>query len=341
MEGGERGSSRDGVLLRSYEPGDEHAIADLFERCFGKPLSLEHWYWKYTKNPYGNHTILVAAKEGAIVAHYGGYPVYMHDGPDRKVRSLHIGDIMTDPQVRGLGIGHRSVIARVTRAFYGRFCEGKVAFNFGAPAGRHLRLGRMVMRYEAAGPVLLWSREGTPAPGSNWLRALQRVKWRGAAIEEADRIGVEEAELYDRVKGRLGISLSRDAAYLRWRYQFCPGKSYRFYRVAKKNVLILWAVVAKEKDQILLGDVIVAPENGSILALFAEEMARRWPGLPVRMWSPASPTWWTEMLSGAGFRSAPHPWGISAGLTIFDEAGYSVGRMSREWFYAMGDFDLF
>ena len=329
------------VIYRTYEPGDEPGIADLFERCFGHALSTEHWEWKYTKNPYGNYYIMVAVREGRIVAHYGAYPVYMEDGRGEKVKVFHIGDVMTDPRARGLGIGRRSVIARVTQAFYREFCVGEVAFNFAVPSSKHMRLGQMLMSYEPVGSVLLWTREGNGGPRSGWRRPLGRLKAWQYKIRESGSIEPDVEQLYHRIKGSLGISLCRDDTYLQWRYRMPPLKDYRFYRITRGSRLALWAIASREENNILLGDILVDPDESFLFSLLVEEMSRRWPGMSVHLWASASLRWWVRVLTKAGFTQMPHPSGIIAGLTIFDEEDYSAERMKKDWFYAMGDFDLF
>jgi GNAT superfamily N-acetyltransferase len=331
----------DSVVLRPYEHGDEREIAGLFEICFGKRLPPEHWEWKYTKNPYGNRSVMVVVTDGRITGHYGAYPVHIEDGRRGRVRALHVGDIMTDPRVRGMGVGRRSVIARVTHAFYEEFCEGRVAFNFGAPAERHLRLGTMVMSYQSVGPILLWTREGNRESRSGRRKVLSRLTRRRHTVEESRSIDAAAPDLYEKMKDSLGISLRREEAYLRWRYLMCPGKDYRFYRITRGGRLALWAVAAREGDDVLLGDVLVEPGEAHLFTHLVEELLRRWPGLSIKVWAPTSVHWWADMLSRAGFTCAPHPFGIHACLTIFDEEHYPAGRMQEEWFYAMGDFDLF
>ena len=329
------------VVYRTYEQGDESGIADLFERCFGHALSTEHWEWKYTKNPYGNYYIMVAVSEGRVVAHYGGYPVYMEDSRGQKVRAIHVGDIMTDPKVRGSGIGRRSVIARVTQAFYREFCVGKVRFNFGVPSSGHMRLGQIIMSYQSAGRVLLWTREGDGVPRSRWRRHLCSLKAWQYKIRQSGSIEPDVEQLYHRIKESLGVSLCRDDAYLQWRYRMPPLKDYRFYRITRGKRLALWAVVSREENNIFLGDILVDPDESFLFSLLVEEMSRCWPGMSLHLWAFASLRWWVRVLTKAGFTQMPHPSGIIAGLTIFDEEDYSAERMKKDWFYAMGDFDLF
>jgi hypothetical protein len=332
---------KDDVLVRPYERGDEHGIAALFEVCFGTPLAAEHWEWKYGKNPYGNRCIMVAVSGGSIIGQYAGYPVYMEDGRCGKVRALHVGDIMTSTRARRLGVGRRSVVARLTHAFIDEFSAGKVAFDYGSPTERHFRLGKRFMRYYTAGPILLWTREGKPEPQSPWRRVADKLARKRCTIGESRSIEADVAGLYQEIKGDLGISLCREEAYLEWRYMKCPGKRYLFCRLTRRERLALWAVLLREGSDVLLGEVLVRPGDSHLLRELAVELSRRWPGSCLKLWAPTSIPWWTDMLTRAGFTCAPHPLGLQTTFSPFDPENYPVDRLQREWFYAMGDFDLF
>ncbi|MEJ2190404.1 MAG: GNAT family N-acetyltransferase, partial [Acidobacteriota bacterium] len=59
--------------VRLYEPGDEVAINEAFNRVFGKRRSLQEWAWKYATD--AGPKSIVAAWDGALLAaHNGGIP---------------------------------------------------------------------------------------------------------------------------------------------------------------------------------------------------------------------------------------------------------------------------
>ncbi|HXT52296.1 MAG TPA: GNAT family N-acetyltransferase, partial [Thermoanaerobaculia bacterium] len=124
---------RDAFRVREYRPGDEVQILPIFEGSFFVKRSLERWSWEYRENPYDNLEISAAfAEDGQLVAHYAGFPVrFRLAGRAEPVTALHIGDTMTLPGVRHVGRGPTSLLGRTVRHFYARFCEGRVAFNYG------------------------------------------------------------------------------------------------------------------------------------------------------------------------------------------------------------------
>lgn len=330
------------IIFRPYRPGDEQSILDLFERCFQKRMEYDHWHWKYADNPYGPYHILVAVQAGRIIAHYGAYPVPIGDGRNTAGIALQIGDVMTDPAVRGTGFGKRSVIARLAQAFYTTWCEGRVLFNFGVPSAKHLRLGKLVLDYHSIGPVQEWRLEvGRPAH-LNAVTPIDRLcRRRYRVVREVPDFTAIEA-LYRSSQPSLGIAVGREVRYLQWRYLKRPRADYHFYQICLGDHLVLWAVVQPRDQELALGDVILAPAAGSLpFPLLLEALHRDFGGRPMVLWSPSRPACWQERLLAAGFRARPQPLALGTAFTFFDHARYQLSRMNRNWFYAMADFDLF
>ena len=63
------------IVIRAYQPGDEHGLSDLFSRCYGRPISLAHWRWKLQSTCADYENIWVAIYEDRHVGHYAGIPV--------------------------------------------------------------------------------------------------------------------------------------------------------------------------------------------------------------------------------------------------------------------------
>lgn len=332
---------RSAMTFRPYRDGDIPAIIQLYERCFHNHLSQDHWHWKYAQNPYGRHTILVAEQAGKIIAHYGAYPVRVHDGDGAPGIALHIGDVMTDPTVRGAGFGRRSIIARLAQAFYSNYCQGRVQFNFGVPSFKHLRLGKLVLDYHTIGPVQEWRNQGdTSGP----IRQAKLPGWlcRKRYRVQRDVPAYAEAEfLHGKNRSRLGISVDRESVYLHWRYGLRPQARYRYYLLVANDQPVLWAVVSDREQEIAIGDVLLDPTDRFAFALFLKALRTDFSGKPLVLWSPARPGWWQECLFQAGFHPGPQPLNVRTAFTFFNKSRYDTLRMNREWFYSMGDFDLF
>jgi hypothetical protein len=81
------------VVVRLFQPGDEVAINDGFNRVFGKSRSIEEWAWKYQANVAP--VPIVAAWDGdRLAAHNGGIRgLYQVDG--RRVGALQGVDTLS------------------------------------------------------------------------------------------------------------------------------------------------------------------------------------------------------------------------------------------------------
>ncbi len=330
------------LVIRGYRPGDEAGIIELFQRCFGTSMSPALWRWKYAKNPLGNGFIQVAERKGRIVAHYGAYPVAITRNGKVVGTALHIGDVMTDPRVRSLGFGRSSVIARVAHAFYESYCRNRVLFNYGAPSFKHLRLGQLFFDYQTIGPIQEWV---LPQPGGvrrvqvglRTRTLLERFRWIAGRAIDARAVH----DLFKTTGKHLGMAVERDPAYLRWRYLEHPRFYYRQYAIYRDDRLLLWAVARDQDDQLWIGDLLLDPHFPQALPFWIGQLQAASPGKILRIWSPGRPGWWAALLMDLGFRPRSHPLQVRTAFTLFDSNAVSILRLNKDWYYAMGDFDLF
>ena len=153
---------KDRIVMRSYLKGDENLILPLFNQVFGTERSLSHWVWKFRDNPFGSYKIALAdSMDRLLAAQYCGYPVpiYSTMGKKGSFLSYQIGDTMTNPAFRGVGLGKSSILARIVHYFYELFCEGQVPFVYGFNTGVIRKLGERFLGYEYISgiPYLCWN----------------------------------------------------------------------------------------------------------------------------------------------------------------------------------------
>jgi hypothetical protein len=300
--------------IRSFRPGDEPLIVDLFNRSFPHaPRTLEHFRWKYQRNPFGNERISLAFDfEGRLVGHYAGYPVRLTTGET----AHHIGDTMTDPAVRHVGRGPTSILARITQHFYETFCEGRVAFNFGFNVANIQKFSIRFLRASRVASVA-YRVCPRPAPIARWQR------WaRGYQIDIV-RDPTDDFDLFDR-----GFRVRRDAQYVRWRYIQRPDVAYLFLAIRRWRKLAGWSVFRVEGDRILWIDGLF--DSAASAAILLRQVAH---GRPIECWSG------DESLSALGFEQRPEPQDLGVMCVPFTmpEAAARVGTDFR---YSMGDSDL-
>lgn len=321
--------------VRPFADGDERAILDLFARSFPHaPRPLAHFDWKYRRNPFGNRRIsLTFDDEGRLVGHYSGYPVPFH-AFGKEVFAHQIGDTMTDVAVRHVGRGPTSILGRTALDFYARFCEEKIAFNFGFNVANIQKFSLRFLRSDRVEPVTYRVREPLPPlkRSDRWLRGYQFELVR-ATTGEWD-------ELFARVSGAYRFLVRRDAEYVRWRYLHCPDVQYHVVAIRKWRQLVGWIAFRIRDDRFTWGDALFHPEFSDAVEVVLRHVVPSYPVRLIEGWFPPRPRWFDERLTGLGFRTEPEPQNLSVMCVPFVWKDV-VARMREELYYTWGDGDLF
>ncbi len=332
---------RDDYVVREYRPGDELQILAIFEGSFFVKRSRERWQWEYQENPYGHlHISCAFAGDGQLVAHYAGYPVRFWRGGERlPLPALQIGDTMTLPAVRSVGRGPTSLLARTARHFYARYCEGRVAFNYGFNTGN---IQRFSMSFVGARQLedLPYHRLSLPASRlavATGLRA-RLAGWRESHVETLD---ARWDELFTRVAPAYGMLIERDAAYLDWRYRRCPDAGYFIAACEHRGRLAGWAVFRRREERLQWVDALIDPAKPQAIArllAFALAAPEHRGVNAVEAWISARPAWWRPFFAELGFVAEPEP--NALGMVFVPFAVDPEEEMRRSLFYMMGDSDL-
>jgi hypothetical protein len=323
------------LTIRPYADGDETAILDLFARSFPHaPRSLAHFDWKYRRNPFGARRISLAFdEEGRLVGHYSGYAVpFFASG--RNVVAHQIGDTMTDISVRHIGRGPTSVLGRTALDFYARFCEGRIAFNFGFNVANIQKFSLRFLRSERVEPVTYRRSEPLPkiSRGERWLRGYQ--------LELVQRVDAEWDDLFARVRGAYRFLARRDAAWVRWRYLECPDVRYAVVAVRKWRRLVGWIVYRVRDDRFVWGDALVHPEFLDGIEVALRHVVPLHPVRLIEAWFPPRPRFFDVFLSTLGFSIHPEPQNLSLMCVPFTWSDV-VARMRDDLYFTWGDGDLF
>jgi hypothetical protein len=331
-ESGER------FVVRSYRPGDERAILELFARSFHQPRTLEHWRWKYAENPYGNERISETFDaEERLVGHYSGYPVpYYLSG--RSVEAHHIGDTMTDPSIRHIGRGPTSVLGRTALHFYATFCEGRVAFNYGFNVANIQKFSLRFLRSDRVVPVDYRFRDLVRDP----LRPLSRAeRWlRGIRLQVVNAATNEWDALFSRVAPHYRFLIQRDSWWVNWRYLQCPDVRYIVVAIRKWHQLIGWIVFRIREERLAIGDALMDPDHADAFEAAVRHLAAVYPVRAIEGWFPPRPLWFREVLESLRLMPAHEPQDLSVMCVPFVE-GQAVAEMREALYYTMADSDLF
>jgi hypothetical protein len=321
--------------IRAYRDGDEHAILDLFNRSFPHaPRAFEHFRWKYLDDPAGARRIALAFDEHArLVGHYAGYPVVFRlDGRD--VLANQIGDTMTDPSIRHVGRGPTSVLGRTALHFYGQFCEGVVAFNYGFNVANIQKFSLRFLRSDRVEPVT-YRVASPPEPPTRFARRLQ-----GYTFERMSTAGREFDDLFRRASPAYRFLVKREAEYLRWRYLDAPDAHYHLVAVRKWTRLVGWIVFRLEGSRLLWGDALFDQRFDESVGMVLGHVARVHSIDRIECWFPPRPAWFDRVLTTLGFVQQAEPNDLSVMCVPFLRPD-AVDAMRRELYYAWGDSDLF
>jgi len=331
-EGPERFTSR------QYRPGDESAILDLFARSFHQQRSIEHFRWKYERNPFGNeHSSVTFDESGRLVAHYGGYVVPFFDRGEQRI-AHQIGDIMTDRSVRHVGLGPTSIHGRNALHFYRQFCDRRIAFNYGFSTATSQKFAIRFLRAERveAAPYRLRDLRSDPIPRIGGLQRWQR----GYRLEPVTNVDAEYDRFFARVASAYGFLVRRDARYLRWRYLDAPAQPYRIVAIRKWRRLVGWSVFRLRENRLIWGDALFDPAHAGAVEVLLRHVV---PGERVEWiegWFPQRPAWFAAVLDRLQLIGKPEPQDLALMCVPFTMSD-AVERMRQDLYYVLGDSDLY
>jgi hypothetical protein len=333
-----------GIFLRHYQPGDETHIVSMFREIFNDERSMDHWYWKFRDNPFGDYKIAQAVSDDGVVAgHYSGYPVpfFATARQGASFLSLQIGDIMTQPGFRNVGLGKTSVLGRITDYFHQEFCVGQIPFMYGFVAGKHRRFGKRFLGYRYMSGVSFFVLDLK----KKIIKETGRIRrfFSGVKIEEIHDMSPPVLNpFFYRAARDYDLLVKRNADYLRWRYGNCPDGGYRFFAVKQFGRLVGWAVFKRKGNVLVWGDALFLKSKAGLARAMIFEVIRKYPPSIERIesWFSLKPRWWSDILREIGFEQKNEPNGLTAGVTIFDRST-TVGFVKEHLYYTMGDSDLF
>jgi hypothetical protein len=265
-----------GFEIRDAAASDAPGIRRLFQKVFGTALSQEEWSWKFAQDPDGWYGVVgVLEGDGEIVGHYAGWGArFMLDGEPRLLYS--VGDVATDPAVRGLG-GRRGVYRAMTDAFYERVGEDGVPFCYGFPNARALEVSERIVGSRTLFPVRL-----VKAP----LDAF------GPSPSDAEA-GEHVAEAFDPLweEARRGLTHAaiRDRGRVNWRFHARPDRYYRMVWRREKEEMTAWAALSVGDGVATVVDYLGRdPRGGDLPELFAAaaDEARRLGAGSLALWVP-------------------------------------------------------
>ncbi len=211
--------------LKDYKTGDEVQILELFELAFNRKMSLEHWNWRFAKNPAGNHLIKLMWDNDILVGHYAVSPLFV-DVNGIKTLTAHSLTTMTHPSYGGKGIFKTLSLALYNDLDTIHGCKAVWGFpNNNSHYGFIKSLGwsdLAVIHTLAVKPDVL-----NP-------KATQEIK-----LKELLKFDESHSEYIKSKLSDFSVKVDRSTDYLNWRYFDKPGNQYKIFEIQEPTKTII------------------------------------------------------------------------------------------------------
>ncbi len=332
-------------IIRRFNNGDEYAINAMFNEVFNQNRDISHWYWKYRDNPCGSHFISLALdKNGTLAAHYGGYPLKLHNYPPganpSETTIFHLGDKMTRKQFRAMGFGASSLLARTFMHFKETFARD-IPFGYGFGTHHSLRFGLLFLGYAEIENITY--RRVSPQKLNIRKTSRLRKLFSDVKINEVDEMDYSWTDFFYRAAPYYGCLIKRDEAYLNWRYLKRPDRKYLIVSARNRSGLAGWTVFYREANKVVWGDAMFMQTDTDYLnSIFS--YVQRHPIMEgadfIECWFSERPHWWDAGLKKIGFMAEAEPNDLRLTGPVFNDLR-APEILKSNFYYTMGDSDLF
>lgn len=233
--------------LDRFRPEDKRGAEGLYRRVFGHDAADANrlrWEWQYRRNPAARRDeplIWVAREGGSVVGHYAAMPVVANiDG--REIEAAWGMDLMVAPERQRQGLGEQ--LFRTWDRNVG------AALGLGLSESSHGLFKKLHWPDLGNVPSLVKPLSRRALRRATWSRTLNRLisvltlPWvllvaRPRPVTEEIRVIKQFddrfTELWNRVSGKFGFAVRRDAQYLNWKFVQPPHVRYHIAALVRGN----------------------------------------------------------------------------------------------------------
>jgi hypothetical protein len=292
---------------RTYQPGDEHGIVNLYNSITKRKRSVEQhrWEWLNTPEGVGSIWVIVERDSKSIVGHHGLIPIRMNCFGKVFLAGKTENTIL-HPKYMGTGVyflHERRFLEQALKRFDLLFTN----FAYGTPGKIRRKLGyQEVGRYSTykkvtglAGLRGIINREvenySRNKPLKVFLKCISYLviyvlgvifsKRKRSnepvlfeTVEDIKSVYDEIDEFWQNNKGNYGITIDRSAKYLEWRIFTNPYLKHNFL-IARRNEEIVGYIICKsvsEEDEtgVIIDAISENNDENTLGCMFAEAVDR-------------------------------------------------------------------
>lgn len=247
------------MIYRNFEKEDTDSILELFKLSFGKEMDRKFWNWRYMKNVLGKIMIYLAMDNDKIAAHYALSPTKIFVLGTEISSGLSM-TTMTHPDYRRQGL-----FTKLAKELYDK-SKSDLEVIYGVPNDNSINGFKEYLDFNHINDIPVFEidlKEKVTPSNTEEYKNIVNIK----------KFDQRFDDLFENLKVKYDIILSRTSEYLNWRFFENPINDYTVL-AHLDNDSISGYVVMKEfnngKDRI--GDIvdIVALDHKSFSALINE-----------------------------------------------------------------------
>ena len=322
-------------ILRSFHPGDEKGILDLWKTAFKSNMDPDLFKWKYLDNPYNKTMMLCVTDKSEIVTFYGGIPFKFQYNEDI-VYVVNLMDIMSHPNHR-----ENRIFEKTARRFIEYFCTpDNLLLMYGFPGEFHYSIGERILNYKKISNVLYL--RAFPNELINKKNPAQKNIVELEIIENYDGPAKEFDLVWENCKSYYPFSIVRDASFVKWRFFDHPQKQYNVLRFKNSDddSFVAYAVLTVNERKATIVDLLL-PDSQILFEQIINCISEYVIGLDLNqidIWLPENHFLTGHALS-SGFKNEGEPIGIIPTVALFEHSP-SLEWVKSNLYYNMGDGDL-
>jgi ribosomal protein S18 acetylase RimI-like enzyme len=332
------------MLSRRYRPEDRAAVISVLSESIPEwdgDWAERYWEWKFERNPHGEALVWVGDDNGRIAGCYIWNRVRIRLGGTTMLGAQSV-DAATHRDYRGRGLF--TDLARIAKE---EVAESDLALVYAFPVEAAFR-GQVRIGFE---PRLTVSPIHRPLLAGPLRRRLDDF-----VLEDSRGFG-SEFDVFSQQERDGQLRVDRDAAYLRWRYDEHPTRTYETIVCRRGEELCGYCVLRVEPGQRIargfVVDLEVLPGFEAAAAFLVDHALRRLRsrGARVAISWPRPSGAEQEALEARGFspryhvlqsrlrRSGYEPQFLVYETERFREQGGSAGPTPARWSLVPGDHD--